>query len=200
MSVGQVGSVHWDLRATPYEFQVHLSLLLRKCFKHLPEPLDQVLILAAFPIIGDIFENLRFNFTTAGSLLNIIPVQEGQNVDINDLLNTFFEPIHLQIGFAEARLYSQLNEFLVIFMCHSLICSIGAKLNRLLVGKNSCKCVLNSLVKLIWFVLISVFLKVSKGCQCELIEAFKIFNSDWISNQLLPEDRSEMPVHGRACS
>jgi len=139
MLVSQVGAVKGNLGSAPDELEVSLSHRLVEFIEHLPEPLNHLTVLAAGTIIGNGFKGIGLNITAAASLLDLVPVQEGEDVQIDDLADTFLDPFHLVLSLTESRLHGQVNELLVILMSDLLQIASGAESHSLLVGKDSCE-------------------------------------------------------------
>lgn len=195
MLVSQVGAVKGNLGSSPDELEVSLSHRLVKLIEHLPEPLNDLAVLAAGTIIGNGFKGIGLNVTTAASLLDLVPVQEGEDVQIDDLADTFLDPFHLVLSLVESCLHGQVNELLVILMSNLLLIASGAESHSLLVGKDSCEVQVCLCIKVFWLLLFGVPLKIFESRQGVLVEAIEILHAYRVTNQLLPEQWSKVPVH-----
>ena len=120
----------------------------------------------------------------AGPFLDLIPAQERQDVDVDDLLDAFLEPLHLILRFREARLRGQLDELLVIVMGHLLAGSVRAKLNCLLIGQDGRERIFDAGVELIGLrvVLLGELLEVFEGSQGILVEAIEVLQGNWVTD------------------
>jgi len=129
MLVGKVAAVNRKLASAPNKFKVFLSLVLRELIKHLPEPLD-ALVLAVNIVTWDFLKLLNVDvFCSTCTEFDVLPRQEMQNARVNNVGEAIFYPVHLLFILAEASLDHKLNKLFVVGMIDFLFLASFAQLN-----------------------------------------------------------------------
>lgn len=135
MSIIKVTRVCWELGAAPDKLEVLASLVLSEVLEHLPEHLDRLVVSSGTVIFSACLECFDFDVLGATSpQFDLVPSQEGQDREINDVTDSSSDPLHLFLHLFEPPFGHQLQVLLVVGVGNGDVLAPRAKLDSLSVG------------------------------------------------------------------
>lgn len=196
MVIIKVTRVCWELGAAPDKLEVLASLFLSELFKHCPEHLDR-LVVSADTLIGcNCLERLEIDVLGATSpQFDLLPSQEGQDREINDIANSLSNPLHLLFGLFEPSFRHQIEVIFVVSVGDGRLLAIMAKLDSLSVGQIGLECLVNGCIEGLWGVSLAVLSGLFQHLVRVSIKPLKVNKGHGLAEKLLPKNAREVPVH-----
>lgn len=133
--VSHVARVDWDLGSTPDELKVSLQFFLRVAGHNLPVH-DYHWMVFVDVVGGKLLENFKINeLWSTCSDFELLPGQEGEDIKINDEVDSILDPTHLLVSLGQLNFCNEINELFMVSMGNLLVLSIGAKLYEFTISK-----------------------------------------------------------------